>query len=271
MKQGADMSYVTASDGVRIHYEVEGSGFPLVLQHGFTDSMVTWYERGYVDALKYAYRLILIDARGHHLSDKPHAQEAYAEERFASDVIAVLDQLGIERASYWGYSMGGLIGFALGKHAPERIHAIIPAGASPYPMPPDVEDPMMALLGQGRDAISSLFKDYMHPAFASRIADSDMEALTACRKRRFQTPGFTDALPVLTMPALLYAGDADPIYNDVGRAADAMPNAMFLSLPGYGHIQAMMESHAVLPRVMQFLEEVNANNPRGAGTQSDQP
>jgi pimeloyl-ACP methyl ester carboxylesterase len=57
----------------------------------------------------------------------------------------------------------------------------------------------------------------------------------------------------MTMPCLLYAGDADAIFNAVGVAASAMPNSKSFSLPGYGHIQAMMESHAVLPRVMEFL------------------
>jgi pimeloyl-ACP methyl ester carboxylesterase len=54
------MPYIAAPDGVRIHYEVEGDGPPLVLQHGFTDSLMVWYERGYVDALRHLYRLILI-------------------------------------------------------------------------------------------------------------------------------------------------------------------------------------------------------------------
>jgi pimeloyl-ACP methyl ester carboxylesterase len=40
-----------------------------------------------IDALRHLYRLILIDAWGHHLSDKPHDEAAYAEERFASDVV----------------------------------------------------------------------------------------------------------------------------------------------------------------------------------------
>ena len=40
------------NNGVRIHYQLEGGGQPLVLQHGFTDSLETWYELGYVDALK---------------------------------------------------------------------------------------------------------------------------------------------------------------------------------------------------------------------------
>ena len=50
---------------VRIHYRVEGDGIPLVLQHGFSDSLESWYEMGYVEPLKHDYRLILIDARGH--------------------------------------------------------------------------------------------------------------------------------------------------------------------------------------------------------------
>ena len=54
------------------HYRVEGDGQPLVLQHGFTDSLETWYDTGYVNGLKRQYWLILIDARGHGASDKPH-------------------------------------------------------------------------------------------------------------------------------------------------------------------------------------------------------
>ena len=60
--------------GIRLHYQVEGAGPPLVLQHGFSDSLESWYEMGYVTPLKQDYRLILIDARGHGASDKPHGR-----------------------------------------------------------------------------------------------------------------------------------------------------------------------------------------------------
>ena len=63
----------------------------LVLQHGFSESVVDWYEAGYVDALRSDYRLILIDARGHGASDKPHDPGAYELERRVADVVAVLD------------------------------------------------------------------------------------------------------------------------------------------------------------------------------------
>jgi len=46
------------NQGIRIHYQIEGDGEPLVLQHGFTDSLETWYDLGYVEALRPQYRLI---------------------------------------------------------------------------------------------------------------------------------------------------------------------------------------------------------------------
>lgn len=63
--------------GVRNHYQVEGEGPPLVLQHGFTHSLRRWYLHGYVEALREDHRLILVDARGHGSSDKPHDPSAY--------------------------------------------------------------------------------------------------------------------------------------------------------------------------------------------------
>ena len=67
--------------GISIHYRVEGNGPPLVLGHGITDSSDVFYERGYVAALKPKYRLVLIDARGHGQSDKPHEPQSYTSEK----------------------------------------------------------------------------------------------------------------------------------------------------------------------------------------------
>ena len=113
------------NDGIRIHYQVEGEGPPLVLQHGFSESVVDWYEAGYVNALRSDYRLILIDARGHGASDKPHDPDAYALHRRVADVVAVLDALKIAKALFWGYSMGGWIGFGTAKYSQERFRALV--------------------------------------------------------------------------------------------------------------------------------------------------
>lgn len=109
------------NQGVRIHYQIEGDGQPLVLQHGFTDSLETWYEVGYVEGLKAQYCLILIDASGHGASDKPHEPDAYGREQNVDDITSVLDDLDIPRAHYFGYSMGGRIGFATARRAPRPV------------------------------------------------------------------------------------------------------------------------------------------------------
>src|SRR5262249_11932754 len=98
------------SDGVRIYYETVGNGVPLVLHHGSPQASGDWREFGYVGPLSERYQVVLMDARGHGQSDKPHDREAYAHDRLVGDVVAVLDAAGIERAHFWGYSFGGWIG-----------------------------------------------------------------------------------------------------------------------------------------------------------------
>jgi pimeloyl-ACP methyl ester carboxylesterase len=120
------------SQGVRIHYQIEGAGVPLVLQHGFSDSLESWYEQGYVERLQDAYQLILIDARGHGASDKPHDSAAYDFQSNVADILAVLDALHIPTAHFLGYSMGGQIGFALAQYAAARFASLIIGGADPY-------------------------------------------------------------------------------------------------------------------------------------------
>ena len=92
----------TANKGIRIHYEVAGQGAPLVLQHSLGRSLDAWWDFGYAQVLSQDYQLILIDARGHGASDKPHDAGAYQMEGMVGDVVAVLDALGISRAHYYG-------------------------------------------------------------------------------------------------------------------------------------------------------------------------
>ncbi len=78
------MSLVKNQD-IRIFYEVVGQGQPLVLLHGFAGNSKDWKRNGYVEKLSDDYQLILIDERGHGLSDKPHDPAAYEIEKRASD------------------------------------------------------------------------------------------------------------------------------------------------------------------------------------------
>ena len=119
-------------DGVKTYFEVHGQGHPIVLLHGFTGNIQLWKQAGYVSALEKSYRVILIDQRGHGQSDKPHDAEAYSLEKRLGDVIIVINHLGVEQVSLFGYSMGGWLAFALALYFPERVTSLVIGGAHPF-------------------------------------------------------------------------------------------------------------------------------------------
>jgi|SRR5579864_116201 len=237
--------------GVRIHYELEGKGAPLVLQHGFTDSIQSWYDLGYVDGLSHRHQLILVDARGHGASDKPHETTAYGAEHHVADIVAVLDDLEIQRAHFFGYSMGGFIGFAMAKHAPNRINSLIIGGAIGASRQRDGSLFLQAL-ERGAEAIPTLWGAPLPSPLRARLLANDVEALKACVTDR---PSFADILSTMVMPCLMYAGEADDIYPAVRSVVARMPNATFFSLPDLGHAESFLRSDLVLPHIIKFLDK----------------
>jgi pimeloyl-ACP methyl ester carboxylesterase len=212
----SEMPYVN-NGPVRIHYEVIGDGPPLVLHHGFTQSTRRWHFHGYVDALKADYRLILVDARGHGLSDKPHDTDAYRCPVMASDVVVVLNALAIDRARYWGFSMGGRVGFELASIAPERMGATIIGGSHPFGRSAS----LITLDGSDPDAFVTAFftrlgvdPNSLPPAIREDILSNDFKALAAAQRAR---PSVESALPDMKGPTLVYVGDKDPMHADAER------------------------------------------------------
>lgn len=240
--------------GVRIHYEVEGSGKPLVLQHGFTDSLEAWRELGYVAALRDRYKAILIDSRGHGESDKPHETADYTLARRVTDVTAVLDALGIEKASFWGYSMGGWIGFGLAMQRPQRVDRLVIGGQHPFARDQSgFRQWLRTGIAKGPDALVAAFEKMAGPipdAYAARLRAGDLEAWLAAVADR---ESIEDGLAIMTMPCCVYAGDADPLFAQAKAASARLPHARFFPLPGLSHVQAMARSDLVLPHVVAFL------------------
>ena len=113
-------SFMTASDGVRLHYFDVGEGSPVVLIHGYTaNAEDKWFSTGVAPALSARHRVVAIDCRGHGRSDKPHDPMKYGPQ-MADDVVELMDHLAIERAHLHGYSMGGGIVTQLLVRYPDR-------------------------------------------------------------------------------------------------------------------------------------------------------
>jgi len=104
--------------GLRFHVAEAGSGDdPVLLLHGWPQH---WYEwRNLMPALADGHRVLAMDLRGFGWTDAPH--DGYEKENLATDVLAVLDELGLERVKLVGHDWGGWIGFLLCLRAPERF------------------------------------------------------------------------------------------------------------------------------------------------------
>jgi pimeloyl-ACP methyl ester carboxylesterase len=108
------------NEGVEIHYEVVGEGRPVVLLHGFPDTGNLW--RHQVAALSGAgFRTITPDLRGFGRSDKPADVDAYNILNLVGDVVAVLDDAGVERAHVVGHDWGAALSWALASFLPDRV------------------------------------------------------------------------------------------------------------------------------------------------------
>jgi len=240
------------NNGVDIHFEIEGAGPPLIIQHGFTDSIVSWRDLGYVDALKENFRLLLIDARGHGQSSKPHDPEAYLADRLASDVTAVLDATNMAKAHFFGYSYGCRIGIAAAHHFPDRISSMVLGGMALWTSSNET-DPFIEAMKQGATAIAGIWDAPVPAALRARLEKSDVEALIAVRRSRGLEPDLKELLPNVRMPCLVFAGDEDAYYPSILENYQRMPNAQFLPFAGLTHAGTFFSPDLILPHVQKFL------------------
>ncbi|MBV9595650.1 MAG: alpha/beta fold hydrolase [Chloroflexi bacterium] len=222
-------------------------------------SIPDWYTLGYVDGLKHDFRLIMLDPRGQGESDKPHSTEAYTPEQRVDDVVAVLDAAAVERTHFWGYSLGGRVGFDVAVLRPDRLVSVILGGSSPFESPPNVA--WHELLRDGVAALMDSLKTTPGfspppPALFERWLANDSEALAAAAL--VERPSLEAHLDAIKLPMLVYCGDQDLAYERAKRAAAALPNATFVALPGLDHMAAIVNSDGVLREARVFLTRTSA-------------
>lgn len=190
------MPYATnAQDGTRVYFEDDrGDGAAVVLHGGLLDSVTDVRESAIARALPGAgFRVVYVDHRGLGNSDKPHDPDAYAMPIRAADGVAVLDELGIERAHFIGQSWGGRLGFGVGEHASQRVRSLVIGGNQPYAWPDSplirtVTSALEAAQIEGMEALVGAFERFWDVRFPTRSARRSRTPSCSCSPTPTTTP-----------------------------------------------------------------------------------
>src|SRR5262245_41273734 len=243
-----DMAYAPVN-GLKLYYETYGSGRPLVLLHGGLMTIELNFGP-LLEPLAASRRVIAVELQGHgHTADTDREMTI---EALAGDVVALLDHLGIAEADLFGFSLGGLVAYAVALGSPIRVGKLIVASADAH-RPPGRESapldearlPTPADFQAMRDAYDAVAPDPAHfDEFAARVTAMVHEF-----------PGWTDELRSLQAPTLLVFGDRDfsPM-RDVVELIDLLPEAQLAVLPGSTHIGVTQRPRELLALVTPFLD-----------------
>ncbi|MGQ3353663.1 MAG: alpha/beta fold hydrolase [Phreatobacter sp.] len=229
-----------SSDGVEIAYFDTGEGDPVLCIHGFASTAhINWSYPGWVDTLtKAGRRVIALDNRGHGDSEKLYDPAAYHTTLMAEDARALLDHLGIAKATVLGYSMGSRITAFLAQRHPDRVKAAIMGGLGTklvdgVGLPETIAEALEApTLEEVTDPQGRMFR-----AFAMQTK-SDRRALAACIRgsRNLMT---RDEAASIACPVLIAVGTKDAIAGEPEPLAAIIPKGEALSIPDRDHMPAV--------------------------------
>lgn len=255
--------------GIKIYYEIEGEGPPVVLIHGFAGNLGSgWKETDWVETLKHDYRLILLDCRGHGKSDKPHEDSDYGQ-KMVDDVLKLLEHLSIEKANIFGYSMGASITFQLILTKPEVIISAILGGfvltLDEKLISKDIKSTNHIIEALRADSIEQVKKP-IGRAFRmfAELRENDLLALAAVQAGSLkdsynilENPTQTkESLKKINIPVMTVVGSSELILGDKTLVAQLVPNACHFQIQGKDHLTVTSDPkfHMV---VKAFLDLIN--------------
>jgi pimeloyl-ACP methyl ester carboxylesterase len=262
------MPHATANDGARIHYELHGSGDPVLLVMGLGSNAYGWART--IPWLAETHQAIAFDNRGVGRSDVPKG--AYTISQMAADAAAVLDACGHRTAHVIGASLGGMIAqrFAI-EHA-ERVRSLVLLCTTPGSVhAARAADDVMRALVQGGEDPAEVYRRNAWFLYGTETRERHPERIEADLVERSRIPttptGFYgqlqaamghdvwDALPSIAVPTLVVHGDADVLVpTENGRLiASRIPGAELVLLPGAGHMLQADSGDAVRAAILGFL------------------
>jgi 3-oxoadipate enol-lactonase len=254
------------ADGCLLNVSVEGrdGGPTLMLSNSLGCNLQMWEPQ--MRSLTQLFRVIRYDRRGHGKSQVPPGP--YSMERFGRDVLAILDDLNIEKTHWCGLSMGGMVGQWLGANAPERFGKIILSNtACHYPDPTNWLNRIKAVKEGGIAAVAdTVIAGWLTADFRERepqvaanmkamLLATPVEGYLACCEA-LSTLDQRELLPKIKSPTLVIAGRHDmatPV--SAGEFIRSRIPGASMTLLDAAHISNVEQPHAFTDALVGFLTQ----------------
>jgi pimeloyl-ACP methyl ester carboxylesterase len=266
-KQGIDMNKESKGsyawvNGLRLYYEIHGSGRPLVLLHGGLSTIETSFSK-VLPTFAITRQVIAIEQQAHgHTAD---IDRPLTDEQMALDTAALLRELTIENADFFGYSLGSEIALEIAMRHPKLVRKLVLAS------PAYRRDGVYSEIWEGietskeEDLAGSVFQ----VAYA-RTAPNPQDWPTLIAKNKQHDREFRgwspEAIQSIKAPTLLIIGDSDivrpehavELFRLLGGGVDGdvagLPNAQLAVLPGTTHLTLVDRAEWLLSMITAFLD-----------------
>jgi pimeloyl-ACP methyl ester carboxylesterase len=234
-------------NGTEMYYAVFGQGPPVLLIHGGLGHADIWASQ--VADLMADHTVIVADSRGHGRSTR--TEEPFGYHLMASDYLALLDTLGIDKVDLVGWSDGGIIGLDIALNNPERLNRLFAhaANVTTDGVDPGVEtDPVFGAY------IERMGADYARMSPTPDQFESFVEQIAGMWASQ---PAWTDAeLATITTPVAVVLGDHDEAItrSHTDHMAEVIPGAELVILPEVSHFAMLQAPGEYNEAIRAFLE-----------------
>lgn len=255
------------ANGITIHYRRTGGDKPpLVLLHGHTDNGMCWVR--VTKALEQSYDLIMLDARGHGLSERMNQPTSSTD--LARDALAAIDALGLERPGVMGHSMGASTAAVAAALAPEKISRLVLIDPPWLDVPRSpqhddtrernfmglIKNPLDEIINIGRQTIAGAHEDLIRA-----WAESKLQVDTQIFRMLHLEPNFFTwhQLPGIECPFLLLIGD--PALGGLvtpktaQEITETWKQGRWVQIENVGHLIHFQQEEASIAAIRAFLDE----------------
>jgi len=242
-----DQSGYAPVNGMQMYYAVFGAGDPVLLIHGGLGHADIWASQ--VATLSKAHKVIVADSRGHGRSTR--TEQPYGYDLMASDYLALLDYLKIDKTALVGWSDGGIIGIDIALHHPERLTRLFAQAAN---VTTDGVDPGVMTNKTFAAYIDRSGRDYKK---MSKTPDQ-YDAFVAQISHMWESePAWTkEQLGKVTTPTAIVAGDHDEAIKreHTEYMASAIAGAKLIILPNASHFAMLQAPDEYSQAALDFID-----------------